>query len=102
MAAPTLSELIRHPPAPPTNQEVAAELRIWPQTVGKWRSRVVGKRLEGLADEPRPDAPRKITDEQVEELVVATLERTPADATHCSSASMAAESGLSKSTVGRI
>jgi transposase len=85
-----------------SNQDVAAELGIWPQTVGKWRRRFLDRRLEGLVDEPRPGAPRKITDEQVEELVVATLERTPADATHWSRTSMAAESGLSKSTVGRI
>jgi transposase len=75
---------------------------VWPQTVGKWRRRFVERRLEGLVDEPRPGAPRKITDEQVEQVVVATLERTPAQATHWSRASMAAESGLSKSTVGRI
>jgi transposase len=85
-----------------SNQDVAAELGIWPQTVGKWRRRFLDRRLEGLVDEPRPGAPRKITDEQVEELVVATLERTPAEATHWSRSSMAAESGLSKSTVGRI
>jgi transposase len=85
-----------------TNQQVAAELGIWPQTVGKWRRRFVERRLEGLVDEPRPGAPRKITDEQVEQVVVATLERTPADATHWSRTSMAAESGLSRSTVGRI
>src|SRR4051794_13420323 len=85
-----------------SNQQVAAELGIWPQTVGKWRRRFVERRLEGLGDEPRPGAPRKITDEQVEQVVVATLERTPADATHWSRTSMAAESGLSKSTVGRI
>jgi transposase len=77
-------------------------LGIWPQTVGKWRRRFVERRLEGLLDEPRPGAPRKITDEQVEQVVVATLERTPADATHWSRTSMAAESGLSRSTVGRI
>src|SRR6266568_1044966 len=75
-----------------TNQQVAAELGIWPQTVGKWRRRFAERRLEGLVDDPRPGAPRKITDEQVEQVVVATLERTPADATHWSRASMAAES----------
>jgi transposase len=85
-----------------TNQEVAAELGIWPQTVGKWRRRFADRRLEGLVDEPRPGAPRRITDERVEQVVVATLERVPADATHWSRASMAAESGLSRSTVGRI
>jgi transposase len=85
-----------------TNQQVAAELGIWPQTVGKWRRRFLERRLEGLVDEPRPGAPRKITDEQVEQVVVATLERTPAGATHWSRTSMAAESGLSKSSVGRI
>ena len=85
-----------------SNQQVAAELGIWPQTVGKWRRRFVDKRLDGLVDEPRPGAPRTIADEQVERLVVATLERQPKNATHWSRASMAAESGLSKSTVGRI
>jgi hypothetical protein len=70
--------------------------------VGKWRRRFVERRLEGLVDEPRPGAPRKITDERIEQVVVATLERTPAGATHWSRASMAAESGLSASTVGRI
>lgn len=85
-----------------TNQEVAAELGIWPQTVGKWRRRFNERRLEGLVDEPRPGAPRTIGDEQIEAVVVATLERTPKNATHWSRASMAAESGLSESTVGRI
>ncbi|GGR89976.1 hypothetical protein GCM10010269_31360 [Streptomyces humidus] len=76
------------------NQQVAAELGIWPQTVGKWRRRFPESRLDGLGEEPRPGAPRKISDEQVEAVVVATLERTPKDATHWSRASMAAESGL--------
>jgi transposase len=84
------------------NKDIAAELGIWPQTVTKWRKRFLDRRLDGLVDEPRPGAPRKITDEQVEDVLVATLERQPADATHWSRASMAAESGLSKSTVGRI
>jgi transposase len=85
-----------------SNKEVAAELGIWPQTVTKWRKRFLDKRIEGLSDDPRPGAPRTITDEQVEAVLVATLERQPADATHWSRASMAKESGLSKSTVGRI
>ncbi len=85
-----------------TNRQVADELGIWPQTVGKWRRRFLERRMEGLVDEPRPGAPRKITDDRVEEVVVNTLERSPKDATHWSRASMAAESGLSKSTVGRI
>jgi transposase len=84
------------------NQQVAAKLAVVPATVGKWRARFVAKRLDGLVDEPRPGGPRSITDEQVERVVVATLERTPKDATHWSRASMAAETGLSRSTIGRI
>jgi transposase len=84
------------------NTQVAAKLGVVPATVGKWRRRFVDKRLEGLLDEPRPGAPRTITDEQIEAVIVATLERTPKDATHWSRASMAAESGLSRSTIGRI
>src|SRR5215217_718660 len=85
-----------------TNKQVAAELGVSLPTVGKWRSRFVTRRLEGLVDEPRPGAPRTITDEQVEAVIVATLEETPPDATHWSRASMAKRSGLSRSTVGRI
>jgi transposase/DNA-binding CsgD family transcriptional regulator len=85
-----------------TNQQVAAELGVSLPTVGKWRSRFVARRLDGLVDEPRPGAPRTITDAQVEAVVVATLEQTPENATHWSRASMAKRSGLSKSTVGRI
>jgi transposase len=85
-----------------TNTEVAAQLRVARPTVGKWRSRFVTDRLDGLVDEPRPGTPRKITDEQVEQVVTDTLESIPRDATHWSRASMAAHSGLSRSTVGRI
>ena len=84
------------------NRQVAARLGIVPATVGKWRARFVARRLDGLIDEPRPGAPRTITDEQIEAVIVATLERTPKDATHWSRASMAAETGLSRSTIGRI
>jgi transposase len=61
-----------------SNKEVAAELGIWPQTVTKWRKRFLDKRIEGLGNEPRPGAPRTITDERVEAVLVATLERQPA------------------------
>src|ERR671910_424893 len=84
------------------NKSVAARLGCAEATVGKWRRRFVAKRLDGLLDEPRPGGPRSISDEQIEQVLVATLERTPKDATHWSRASMAAEAGLSRSTVGRI
>ena len=84
------------------NTQVAARLEVVPATVGKWRRRFVDRRLDGLLDEPRPGGPRSVSDEQVEAVIVATLERTPKDATHWSRASMAADSGLSRSTIGRI
>jgi transposase len=84
------------------NNEVAAEVGVWPQTVGVWRRRFVERRLNGLVDEPRPGGPRTISDEQIEAVVVVRLERAPNDATHWSRASMATKTGLSKSTIGRI
>src|SRR5664280_2096729 len=85
-----------------TNQEVAAQLGVSMPTVGKWRSRFVESRLDGLVDEPRSGRKPTITAEQVEDVVVATLESTPEHATHWSRKKMAERSGLSKSTVGRI
>jgi transposase len=84
------------------NKDVAARERVRPQTVAKWRRRFVQLRLEGLCDEPRPGRPPSITADQVEDVVVATLESTPANATHWSRAKMAERSGLSSSTIGRI
>src|ERR1700720_4778319 len=49
-----------------SNKEVAADVGVWPQTVGIWRRRFIERGLDGLADEPRPGAPRKISDEQIE------------------------------------
>ncbi len=85
-----------------TNKEVAAREGVSQPTVGKWRARFVAFRLDGLDDDPRPGRPPSVTAEQVEDVVVATLESTPPNATHWSRASMAKRSGLSKSTVGRI
>ncbi len=85
-----------------SNAAVAAELGVSRPTVGKWRARFVEKRLDGLVDEDRPGRPPSITIDQVEEVLVSTLEETPKDATHWSRRSMAEKSGLSKSTIGRI
>jgi transposase/DNA-binding CsgD family transcriptional regulator len=85
-----------------SNVDVAQRLGITRPTVGKWRSRFLAARLEGLLDEPRPGRPPSITVDQIEDVVVATLEQTPKDATHWSRTSMAQRSGLSKSTIGRI
>ncbi len=86
----------------PSNKAVAARLGVCPATVGTWRSRFVARRLDGLTDEPRPGAPRKVTDGTVERVVTKTLEAKPAHATHWSTRGMARTSGLSQSTVGRI
>lgn len=85
-----------------TNTAVAADLRIGKATVGKWRARFLERRLDGLLDEPRPGAPRTVTDADVERVVTLTLETTPEDATHWSTRSMAERAGLGKSTVNRI
>lgn len=71
-------------------------------TVGKWWSRFVDSRLDGLIDDPRPGRPAMITADQVEDVVMATLQSTPEHATHWSRAKMAQRSGLSKSSIGRI
>ena len=85
-----------------TNGEIAAAARVTRQTVGRWRHRFVRKRLQGLLNEPRPGAPRKITDAAVERVIALTLESTPRDATHWSTRAMAKRSGLSQTAVSRI
>jgi transposase len=85
-----------------TDGEIARELRIIRQTVGKWRRRFASARLEGLLDEPRPGAPRTISDTVVEQVIAKTLHEKPRAATHWSSRAMAKSSGLSQSAVVRI
>jgi transposase len=84
------------------NTEIAERLGVSRNMAMLWRARFAEQRLEGLLDEPRPGRPRTITDEQVEEVVVRTLETTPKDATHWSTRSMAREVGLTQSAVLRI
>ena len=84
------------------NKTAAKKLRLTPQTVGRWRTRFVRDRLDGLYDEPRPGTPRQVTDAEIEQVVIRTLESTPRGATHWSSRSMAKASGLSRMTVSRI
>jgi transposase len=85
-----------------SNSEVAQDLGVARSTVIKWRSRFVARRLEGLVDEPRPGAPRKLTDEHIERVIVTTLETTPTDATHWSTRSLARALGMNQTAVSRI
>jgi transposase len=85
-----------------SNGTVANKLRITSATVCKWRERFRVTRLEGLLDEPRPGAPRSITDAQVEEVVTKTLESMPASGTHWSTRLMAEKAGLSQTAIVRI
>lgn len=84
------------------NLEVAEKLGVAPHTVGKWRKRFLQQRLDGLMDEHRPGAPRKVSDDEVERAVVATLESLPKGCTHWSTRLLAKKTGLSKSTIQRI
>jgi len=84
------------------NGQVAEQLGISRNTVGTWRGRFIERRLDGLHDEPRPGAPRQIGDDDVERVIVKTLEETPADATHWSTRSMAKATGMSQTAVSRI
>jgi len=85
-----------------SNTTVAGRLGLDVGTVRKWRSRFLARRLEGLTDEPRPGAPRTISDDDLEAMIVRTLESTPRDATHWSTRSMAKATGMSQATVSRI
>jgi transposase len=84
------------------NVEVAKSCRVIRQTVGKWRRRFLERRLDGLLDEPRPGAPRKLDDARIEQLIAATLNERPRAATHWSTRLMANKLAVSQSTVSRV
>ncbi len=84
------------------NKAIVGRLGADANTVGKWRRRFAERGLDGLLDEPRPGAPRKIGDEQIAEVIARTLEETPPDATHWSLRSMARAVGYAPSTIHRI
>lgn len=86
-----------------TNVAVAQQVGVSLPTVRRWRGRFAEQRLDGLLDEPRPGQPRKISDEQVEDVIVKTLETAPPDGgTHWSTRQMAATTGLNQTAVSRI
>lgn len=83
------------------NSEVSRGCRVIRQTVGKWRSRFLERRLDGLLDEPRPGAPRKLDDARIEQLIATTLNERPRQATHWSTRLLAKKLKVSQSTVSR-
>jgi transposase len=85
-----------------SSTEIAAQLGCTGSTVGRWRGRFARRGIDGLHDEPRPGKPRSIGDADVERVIVKTLEEQPANATHWSTRSMAAATGMSQSAVSRI
>jgi transposase len=84
------------------NAAVATEMKVSKKMVGKWRSRFLSKRLDGLVDEQRPGAPRKISDRHVERVITLTLESKPHNATHWSTRGMAKRTGMSQTAICRI
>lgn len=98
----TRARIIRFCAEGKRNDVVAREVGVCAGTVSKWRRRFAARGVDGLLDEPRPGAPRKISDAHVERVLALTLETTPTDATHWSTRSMAEQAGLSQSAVSRI
>src|SRR3954454_7017061 len=84
------------------NKTVPKKLRCSPGMVGEWRGRFLKSGLEGLYDEPRPGAPRKIGDDKIEAVVIQTLESTPRGQTHWSTRELAKATRFSRMTISRI
>ena len=84
------------------NNSIAERLKLTNATVGKWRTRFIERRVAGLYDDVRPGPPRSIDDERVAQLIKTTLHTKPANgATHWSVRTVAAETGISKTSVQR-
>ena len=84
------------------NNAIALRLGLTQHTVGKWRTRFIERRIAGLYDDVRPGAPRTIDDERVARLINTTLHTKPANgSTHWSVRTVAAETGISKTSVQR-
>jgi transposase len=85
-----------------SNKRIAHQLRLSPQTVGKWRARFTARRLAGLTDAPRSGAPRSISDALVEAVLAKTLHESPPGAVRWSSRQLANALGISQRAVLRI
>lgn len=85
-----------------TYAQIGARLDMREQTVLKWRKRFLTGRLAALKDKPRPGIKKKITGDRVAEVVRRTLEEKPPDATHWSTRSMAAATGISRTSINTI
>jgi len=85
-----------------SDMAIAERLRTTRVTVGRWRRRFVSLGVDGLLDESRPGAPRKISDAEVEKVITLTLETKPSDATHWSTRAMAEHVGMSQTAISRI
>jgi len=83
-------------------EDIAEKLGVHPDTVSKWRCRFVRERLEGICDAPRSGAPRRVSDETIAEIIHRTVNTKPKGATHWSSRLLAAEIGVSHSTISKV